>query len=53
VLAGDLRAGAVLSGIDGRAMALVRLDRAEAGGLTAEGRAVEVARPDWLDRALG
>jgi hypothetical protein len=53
VLAGDLRAGEVLSGTDGRAMALMRLDRAEAGGLTSEGRTVEVARPDWLDQALG
>ncbi len=29
VLAGSLRAGEVLSGIDGRAMALMRLDRIE------------------------
>lgn len=53
VLAGDLRAGEVLSGAGGRAMALLRLDRAEAGGLTADGRIVEVARPDWLNHALG
>jgi folate-binding protein YgfZ len=53
VLAGDLRAGEVLSGSDGQAMALLRLDRAEAGGLMADGRIVEVARPDWLNHALG
>lgn len=53
VLAGDLRAGEVLSGAGGRAMALLRLDRAETGGLTAEGRHVDVARPDWFNHALG
>jgi folate-binding protein YgfZ len=46
VLNGDLRAGEVLSGIDGAAMALLRLDRIE-GGLTVEGRPVRVRRPDW------
>ena len=53
VLAGDLRAGEVLSGIKGRAMALVRLDRAEPGGLTADGRPVEVVRPGWFQLASG
>jgi hypothetical protein len=47
VLNGDLRAGEVLSGRDGAAMALVRLDRIE-GALTADGRAVTVRRPEWL-----
>ena len=48
VLAGELRAGEVLSGRDGRAMALLRLDRIEGAALTVEGRAVTVDRPDWL-----
>jgi folate-binding protein YgfZ len=47
VLAGELRAGEVLSGADGRAMALVRLDRI-AGELTADGRPVRVERPSWM-----
>lgn len=48
VLAGDLRAGEVLSGQDGRAMAILRLDRIEGAELTAEGRPVKVDRPSWL-----
>ncbi|TCS13222.1 folate-binding protein YgfZ [Caulobacter sp. BK020] len=48
VLAGELRAGEVLSGRDGRAMALLRLDRIEGAELTADGRAVAVDWPDWL-----
>lgn len=50
VLNGDLRAGEVRSGHDGLALALLRLDRLD-GALTVDGRAVEVLRPDWLDRA--
>lgn len=46
ILNGDLRAGEVLSGIEGAAMALLRLDRLE-GALTVEGRPVTVRRPDW------
>ena len=42
-----LRAGEVLSGRDGRAMALLRLDRAASGPLTAEGRAVRLDVPGW------
>lgn len=53
VLAGDLRAGEILSGVEGRAMALLRLDRSAAGGLAAEGRAVQVERPDWFLSAIG
>lgn len=49
VLAGELRAGEVLSGRDGRAMAILRLDRIEDAELTAEGRPVRVDRPAWLD----
>lgn len=52
VLAGDLRAGEVLSGVGGCAMALLRLDRAEAGGLTVEGRPVAVERSGWFERAV-
>jgi folate-binding protein YgfZ len=47
VLAGALRAGEVRSGGQGRAMALVRLDRI-AGPLTVEGRPVTVDRPAWM-----
>ena len=47
VLNGDLRAGEVRGGIDGRALALVRLDRID-GSLTVDGRAVTVDRPGYL-----
>ncbi|MES2344286.1 MAG: folate-binding protein YgfZ [Pseudomonadota bacterium] len=47
LLTGDRRAGEVLSGQEGRAMALVRLDRID-GDLTVDGKAVRVDRPDWL-----
>lgn len=53
VLVGDLRAGVVTSGGAGRAIALMRLDRAQAGGLTVEGRPVTVEQPAWFLRALG
>jgi hypothetical protein len=48
VLAGELRAGEVLGGRDGRAMALLRLDRIDGADLTAEGRPVAVDRPAWM-----
>lgn len=51
VLAGELRAGEVLSGRDGRAMALLRLDRIDGQPLSVEGRPVEVDRPSWLPEA--
>lgn len=51
VLVGELRAGEVLSGRDGRAMAALRLDRIESGGLTVDGRPVTVDRPCWLPEA--
>lgn len=47
ILNGELRAGEVLSGIEGRAMASLRLDRLD-GPLTAEGRPIACALPDWL-----
>ena len=49
VLAGELRAGEVLSGRDGRAMALLRLDRIEGADLTVDGRPVSVDRPSWFE----
>jgi folate-binding protein YgfZ len=48
LLDGERRAGEILSGRDGRAMALVRLDRLE-GPLTADGREVRAERPEWLE----
>jgi folate-binding protein YgfZ len=48
ILAGDLRAGEVLSGMEGRAMALVRLDRIEGADLTVDGRPVRAVTPDWF-----
>lgn len=47
VLNGDLRAGEMLSGRDGAAMALLRLDRID-GELTVDGRTVAVRRPAWM-----
>jgi hypothetical protein len=48
ILAGALRAGQALSGAQGRAMALVRLDRIAGASLTVDGRPCEIARPDWM-----
>ncbi len=50
VLAGTLRAGAVLTGAAGAAMALLRLDRIEGADLTVDGRPVTVERPAYLNR---
>ncbi|WP_417232167.1 YgfZ/GcvT domain-containing protein [Brevundimonas sp.] len=47
VLNGELRAGEVMTGQDGAAMALLRLDRLD-GPLTVDGRPVSVHRPDFL-----
>lgn len=44
----NLRAGEVLTGDEGRAMALVRLDRIEGASLTVEGRPVRAIRPAWM-----
>ena len=46
VLNGDRRAGEILSGQDGIAMALLRLDRID-GDLTADGRKIRVAPPAY------
>ncbi|MCI3180705.1 glycine cleavage system protein T [Caulobacter sp. CCUG 60055] len=48
ILAGELRAGEVLSGVEGRAMALLRLDRVAGAALTADGRPVRMERPAWF-----
>lgn len=48
VLKGELRAGEVLSGGDGLALALLRLDRLD-GPLTADGRVVTPRLPAWAD----
>jgi folate-binding protein YgfZ len=53
ILAGTLRAGEALSGMDGQAMALVRLDRIAGAELTVDGRPVRVERPAWILEALG
>jgi folate-binding protein YgfZ len=47
VMAGDLRAGEVLSGGPGRAMALLKLGRAVGSDLTVDGRAVRLDIPLW------
>jgi len=49
VLVGELRAGEVLSGADGRAIAALRLDRIEGAALTVDGRPVTVERPGWFE----
>jgi tRNA-modifying protein YgfZ len=51
VLAGERRAGEVLGGQTGRAMALLRLDRIEGASLSVEGRSVRVERPWYLSEA--
>lgn len=53
VLTGELRAGEVLSGQEGRAMALLRLDRALGAELTVDDRPVRVEPPGWMAEALG
>jgi tRNA-modifying protein YgfZ len=46
---GDHRAGEILSGRAGRALALLRLDRIAEGALTADGRTLQLDRPAWFD----
>lgn len=53
IMAGELRAGAVLSGQDGYAIALLRLDRAAGASLTVDGRRVIVEHPSWVQQAIG
>jgi len=47
-----LRAGEVLSGCDGHALALMRLDRAHRRNLSIDGRPAQLAPADWLLPAL-
>ena len=47
VLAGELRAGEVRGGAEGRALALLRLDRIEGQALTVDGRPVRVESPAY------
>ncbi len=49
VLNGDLRAGEVLTGQDGGAMASLRLDRLD-GDLSVDGRAIRLLWPAWIER---
>jgi tRNA-modifying protein YgfZ len=48
IRSGEHRAGEVLSGRDGRALALIRLDRIADGDLSAAGRPVKIEQPGWL-----
>jgi folate-binding protein YgfZ len=50
VMAGDRRAGEVRSGLDGLAMASLRLDRAASAPLTVDGRPVTLDPPPWIAR---
>jgi folate-binding protein YgfZ len=47
LLNGDRRAGEVMTGADGGAMALLRLDRID-GVLSVDGRPITVRRPEWM-----
>lgn len=47
VLKGEFRAGEVLSGREGSAMALLRVDRLD-GDLTVDGRPVRLRKPAWM-----
>jgi tRNA-modifying protein YgfZ len=49
VLAGELRAGEVLTGCNDAAMALLRLDRIADARLGVDGRPVHPWRPSWMD----
>ena len=52
VLAGERRAGEVLSAIAGRGIALLRLDRIEGATLKVSQRPVQVERPAWFEERL-
>lgn len=52
VLNGSLRAGEVRSGVDGTALALLRLDRAVDAVLSVEDRPVYLDIPPWLEAAV-
>jgi len=46
---GSLRAGELRSGVEGRAMALLRLDRIRDASLSVEGRPARIDSPDWIE----
>jgi len=50
ILSGDLRAGEVRTARDGRAIALVRLDRIAGAALTVDGRPVQVLNPNYIPK---
>jgi tRNA-modifying protein YgfZ len=50
ILARDLRAGEVRTAGDGKAMALVRLDRIDGAALTVDGRPVQVLNPNYIPK---
>jgi len=52
VLNGDLRAGEVMGGHQGAAIALLRIDRLE-GSLSVDGRPVTAHWPQWMPRDAG
>ncbi len=52
VMAGELRAGRVLSGRDGRCLALLRIDRAQDAALSVLDRPVRLDVPPWLEPAF-
>jgi folate-binding protein YgfZ len=52
VLNGELRAGEVLSGGEGQAFALLRLDRALGAELTVDGRPARAEVPTWMAGAV-
>ena len=49
VLNGSLRAGEVMGGHEGAAIALLRIDRLE-GSLSVDGRPVTARWPEWMPR---
>ena len=50
ILAGALRAGEVRTAADGRAIALVRLDRIDGAALTVDGHPVQVLNPSYIQK---
>lgn len=53
VLVGGREAGTVGQVVDGKAVAIVRLDRFDGGEVTVGGSPVEVSLPDWATYRLG
>jgi folate-binding protein YgfZ len=53
VVAGSRDAGAIGTVVDGKAVAVVRLDRFDGGPVTVGGKPVTIALPDWATYKLG